>query len=192
MLRVRFNFGAQIFEKQQYDINIRNEDDEPLWLVHPARNVDMAVVPITFTDDQLSVINPHPINTLVTSELAVHIGMDVFILGYPLGTGPPGYPVWKRGSVASEPDLARLTTDYLLVDTASRPGMSGGPVILRSSGHHVLANGDVSNEPKFLTRFIGVYSGRLVTKSQLDAQLGQVWPAEFIDEIIAGNKRDGD
>lgn len=191
-LRVRFNFGTKIFVKQPYDIRIRDSDDQPLWLVHPARNIDIAVVPIPFSREQLSVVNLCPINAITTSDLAVCIGMDVFVLGYPLGAGPPGYPVWKRGSIASEPDLVRLTTDYLLVDTASRPGMSGGPVILRSWGHHILANGAVSTEPKFLTKFIGVYSGRLTTKNPVDVQLGLVWPAEFIDEIIAGDKRDID
>lgn len=192
MLRVRFNFAGQIFEKQQYDIAIRDWDDRPLWLAHPARNVDIAVIPLTFTEDQLKVINLRPINTLTTVDLAIYIGMDVFILGYPLGSGPPGYPVWKRGSIASEPDLVRMTTDYLLVDTASRPGMSGGPVIRRSWGNHLLANGDVSTEPKFYTRFVGVYSGRLITKNPEDAQLGRVWPGEFIDEIIACDTRDND
>jgi hypothetical protein len=43
-----------------------------------------------------------------------------------------------RGRVASEPDLVRLTKDYLLVDTASRPGTAGSPVILRSWGNHLV------------------------------------------------------
>lgn len=191
-LCVRFNFAAQIFEKQPYEIPIRDDDDKPLWLVHPGRNIDIAVVPLTFTADQLAVLNLYPLNELTSADLAVYIGMDVFVLGYPFGAGPPAYPIWKRGSIASEPDLVRMTTDYLMVDTASRPGMSGGPVIMRSWGYHLLANGDVSTEPKFFTRFIGVYSGRLPSKDASEAQIGQVWPGEFIHEIIAGNKLDKD
>jgi hypothetical protein len=74
--------------------------------------------------------------------------LEVFILGYPFPIELPGYPVWKRGRIASEPDLASLAPalgssgrrkvkfgahprDYLLADTASRPGMSGAPVIRR-------------------------------------------------------------
>jgi hypothetical protein len=134
MLRVLFNFGQQIFEKQRYDIKIRDDDDKPLWLAHPGRNVDIAVIPLHLTDDQRMLVNLRPINELTVTGLAVYVGMDVFILGDPFGGGPPAYPIWKRGSIASEPDLVRLTTDYLLVDTASRPGMSGAPVILRSWG----------------------------------------------------------
>jgi hypothetical protein len=192
MLRVRFNFGQRIFEKQQFDIKIRNDEDKPLWLVHPARNVDVAVIPLLLTQDQLRVVDLRPINELSVAGLATYIGMDVFILGYPFGAGPPAYPIWKRGSIASEPDLVRLTTDYLLVDTASRPGMSGAPVILRSWSNHIVKPNVAARDDITATKFIGVYSGRLHTRNPSDAQIGMVWPAEVINEIIAGNRIDED
>jgi hypothetical protein len=37
---------------------------------------------------------------------------------------------------------------------------------------------------------LGSTPGRLATKNPSDAQIGIVWPGEFIDEIIAGAKRD--
>jgi len=129
VLRVHFNIRAQEFGKMRSDITIRDDDNRPRWLVGPHRKVDIAVIPLPI-DPNDPMVNLHPINMLTTSDLGVFIGLDVFILGYPFGLQPPGYPVWKRGSIASEPDLVSLTDDYLLVDTASRPGMSGGPVIL--------------------------------------------------------------
>lgn len=192
MLRARFNFARQIFEKQQFDIRIRDNNDRPLWLVHPARNIDVAVVPLLLNEDQKRLVNLQPINELTVTGLAVYIGMEVFILGYPFGAGPPAYPIWKRGSIASEPDLVRLTTDYLLVDTASRPGMSGAPVILRSWGNHIVQANIAARDDMVATKFIGVYSGRLRTKDPSDAQIGMVWPAEFINEIIIGNMLDTD
>jgi hypothetical protein len=125
------------------------------------------------------------------ADLAVKIGMDVFVLGYPFGADPPGFPVWKRGSIASEPHLTRPGPGYMLVDTASRPGMSGAPVIRRSRSQHFMEDG--TNRPlasNSLTRFIVVYSGRLHTKDPSDAQIGMVWPAEDIEEIIGGAKLD--
>ena len=80
-----------LFEKQEYTIKIRDDDDQPLWLTHPARNVDIAVIPMTFSEDQLKVINLYPISELTSSDLPVYIGMDVFILGYPFGAGSPAY-----------------------------------------------------------------------------------------------------
>jgi Trypsin-like peptidase domain len=193
MLRLRFNLASQDFWKQQYDIKIRDDEDRPLWLVHPARKVDIAVVPLLLTEDQLKIVNLYPMNKLTSSDLAVYIGMEVFILGYPFGPAPPAYPIWKRGSIASEPDLAPLTDGFLRVDTASRPGMSGGPVILRSWSNHLLEDGiNLPLDGKMRTRFIGVYSGRLQAKDDLDTQIGTVWPPEAINEIIACNTRDTD
>ena len=116
--------------------------------------------------------------------------MEVFVLGYPFEIKPPAYPVWKRGSIASEPQLARLTTDYMLVDTASRPGMSGAPVIRRSWTNHMVEPGVVALVDTPLNKFIGVYSGRVPTDHPYEAQIGLAWDGSLIDEIIAGNIRD--
>ena len=80
----------------------------PCGFVHPARNVDIAVIPLVLSENQRALVNLYPMNEITVTGLAVYIGMDVFILGYPFGAGPPAYPIWKRGSIASEPDLARL------------------------------------------------------------------------------------
>jgi hypothetical protein len=130
-----------------------------------------------------------PVNELAPGKIAIMIGMDVFILGYPFGSKPPAFPVWKRGSIASEPDLVRLSTGYYLVDTASRPGMSGSPVILRSWSNHILESNmwTASNDKLPIDRVIGVYSGRLRPE---DAQIGIVWHVEYIDQIIDSGRRD--
>jgi hypothetical protein len=124
------------------------------------------------------------------SDLSLSIGLDVFILGYPFGIGPSGYPIWKRGSIASEPEVLTENQPYILVDTASRPGMSGSPVIRRSWSNHTFSNGDVITRPGAATKFVGIYSGRLNTVDPKDAQLGRVWPAFFVPEILSGNRRD--
>jgi hypothetical protein len=36
ILRALFNIQAGSFDKQQWDITIRDDNDKPLWLVHPA------------------------------------------------------------------------------------------------------------------------------------------------------------
>jgi hypothetical protein len=186
MLRVQFNTRQQEFGKKHFDITIRGADNEPLWYVHPVsrRRADIAAVPLCISPDD-PIVNLYPMNMIETDlDLAIHIGMDVFILGYPFTVGPPGFPVWKRGSIASEPDLAALDQGYLLVDTASRPGMSGAPVIRRSWGAHLMRNGSVLDNMAYETKFIGVYSGRLHTKDQSDAQLGMVWLPRYIEDIV--------
>jgi hypothetical protein len=124
VLRMHFNIQTGSFAKQQWNVEVRNDNDEPRWLVHPHKQVDIAVLPIPLIPEDLK-ITLYPLNVLANQKLRIEIGMEVFILGYPFGIELPAYPVWKRGSIASEPDLVRLTTNYMLVDTASRPGMSG-------------------------------------------------------------------
>ena len=76
------------------------------------------------------------------------------------------------------------------MDTVSRPGMSGAPVIQRSWGNHLLPNNAMVTDGRNRTKFLGVYSGRVSTDHPHEAQIGLVWDKSYIDEIIAGNTRD--
>jgi hypothetical protein len=74
-----------------------------------------------------------------------------------------------------------------------KTGHVGRTVILRSWSNHLLEDGiNLPLDGKMRTRFIGVYSGRLQAKDNLDTQIGMVWPPEAINEIIACNMRDTD
>jgi hypothetical protein len=192
MIRAHFNTRLMDFGKQQIDISIRDHNNRPRWYAHPmrGRGSDVVAIPLPISRDD-PVVNFYPINTLKSeADLAVRIGMDVFILGYPFGYSPPGFPVWKRGSIASEPDLVHFGPGYHLVDTASRPGMSGAPVILRSWGMHYLEGDAISSDSTPQSKFIGVYSGRLHTHEKTDAQIGMVWPVRDIEDIVSMEKRD--
>ena len=96
----------------------------------------------------------------------------------------------ERGSIASEPDLTKSGAGFMLVDTASRPGMSGAPVIRRSWAAHFLNDDAISSDSTPQSKFIGVYSGRLHTDDPSDAQIGMVWPASDIDDIIDAGQLD--
>jgi hypothetical protein len=181
--------GKNIGDKHQLGFRLREDSGEANWLVHPTHKRKIDVVGIPLTGDLVSSIHFYSINKMGSPDLLVGIGMDVFVLGYPFGPGKTGLPVWKRGSIASEPDLVPHVENYLLVDTASRPGMSGSPVILRTYGTHI-SRGEITLTPGPANKFIGVYSGRLHTQDPLDAQIGMVWSATFIDEIIDGGLKE--
>ena len=89
-LRVLFNLGFQQFGKQEHLITIRDDDARPCWLVHPNRNVDVAVLPLPY-DGTDPVFALNPINGSADPDLFVGVGMDCFVLGYPFGIEPPGY-----------------------------------------------------------------------------------------------------
>jgi hypothetical protein len=187
-LRALFYPREPRFDTFPLNVPLRDSDDYPTWLFHPIhkRKVDVVAIPLLRPDGEWTY---RPINRLPRVQLSIQIGMDVFILGFPFGSPPPSFPIWKRGSMASEPELVRLGEKFYLVDTASRPGMSGGPVVLRSYGAHLTEGGtSITDEPA--TRFLGIYSGRLKTRDSEDAQLGRVWPESFITEIIDAHTRD--
>lgn len=159
---------------------------EPVWLEHALRRaVDCVAVPVPALGEQSYTL---PINEIdFTAALPGQVGEECFIVGYPLGLEGPGRtPIWKRGSIANEPQIDGPSFPrYVLVDTATREGMSGSPVIIRHSGFF--------SETKELTRdgvvgtvenLFGVYSGRL-GKDQFGAQLGRVWKIDCVKEIFS-------
>jgi hypothetical protein len=75
----------------------------------------------------------------------------------------------------------------MYIDSATRPGMSGSPVLLIEKRPACLFEGDINKPNKFsrnYTKFVGVYSGRFVD-DELKAELGIVWKYTVIDEIIS-------
>jgi hypothetical protein len=187
-IRAWFNQKNALGQKVAKVLAIRDQDNSPLWLVHPdhKNKIDVVALPLeSFADVEM-----YPINAMSHDDLSIQIGMDVFVLGYPFGIGPGGLPVWKRGSVATEPQLSPGNQLHIFIDTASRPGMSGSPVIRRSWATHMMQSGDVSMGAGTATKFVGVYSGRIASQDPLDASLGLTWPASFVSEIIFGAKVD--
>lgn len=119
-------------------------------------------------------------------DLLITPAMDVFILGYPLGISKQlTFPIWKRASIASEPHYPIVNESIILVDTATREGMSGSPVVALSFSSGLMADGNVTFGKKYYHRLIGVYSGRYGADDELAAQLGIVWKKELLDEMLS-------
>jgi hypothetical protein len=121
-------------------------------------------------------------------DFEVMVGDDVFVLGFPLGLHGGGpFPIWKRASIASEPEIDLDGLPKLLIDTATRKGMSGSPVIAVRRG---LTNPRGTSGFSDATiigmaeTFLGIYSGR-VDDDPLGAQIGIVWKASVVEEIIS-------
>jgi hypothetical protein len=80
VLRTLFNIQTGDFAKQRWNIPIRDSDDNPLWLVHPLRRVDVGVLPLPSPPPGINVTF-YPLNALANAQLRIEIGMEVFILG---------------------------------------------------------------------------------------------------------------
>jgi hypothetical protein len=151
---------------------------------HPLGSfVDIAALPVSLHE----YVIPFFLNEQEFDDrISIYPGQDVFIIGYPLGviTGKP-LPIWKRGTIASEPYIPIDGVQKMLIDTASRKGMSGSFVIAEHTGIFSPGGAEMSDDSWIGTgrKILGIYSGRLGA-SDIEAQLGIVWWRHLIDEVI--------
>lgn len=151
------------------------------------RKFDIAAVPIDL--DEFSNNGSHPCCLSArTADLGIGLSVtqDVFVVGFPgydFYTG--AVPIWKRGTIASEPNISLNGLPCYLIDTATRGGMSGSPVYARfeteitlQGGFRIRPNGA---GPFF--ELVGIYSSRLIGQAG-EFHLGRVWKPSAILEML--------
>lgn len=179
----------------EFSLNLYEDEEhqKPKWLIHPeyGYKVDVVAMEILDLSTYTGILKFYPINKFdYSEEFPIRVSDDVFILGYPFNvTGGSDLPIWKRGSIATEPSIDIDNLPKYLIDTASRSGMSGSPVVMQRSGFHMSGNQISTTDILGVIRnFAGIYSGRIGAKDNFDVQLGIVWKPHVIEEIIKGNR----
>lgn len=194
-IRIYFPTEGKIEEPDIVDYPLKDESENKYhWLEHPQKNhVDVAVLPIDWKDEHAtySVSQINKSYGISDFPSGFYVGQEAFILGYPRGIkGGAGLPIWKRATIAVEAYIAMEDSKLkLLVDAATREGMSGSPVIVAGApDYSVLFDGKMQpiNIRPFKL-FLGVYSGRIAGQDELASQLGIVWKEQAIREIIEAN-----
>jgi hypothetical protein len=159
------------------------------WLEHPVhgRDVDVAAIDVTSLVAGTLVRHANDVESDAVLDLAA--AQDVFIVGFPFGiiAGAPA-PLWKRGTIALDPKFDPGGLPKLLVDTATRQGMSGSVAIARHiivGTPYKLKDGTDGPLAIFARKdvVIGVYSGRHYPDLE-KAQLGIVWKRETIEDTV--------
>lgn len=180
---------SEYVERVMLDVPLYN-DRAPVWLEHPIHHemVDVVAIPVTIPEGQ-DVCYVEDRIEMHNENTHANIKDDVFILGFPFGISEgEGFPIWKRASIASEPALDIHELPLMYVDTASRPGMSGSPVIYKEKRPVSLGkkdtNGGLIVESNYFMEFVGVYSGRIGVEDEVKAQLGKVWKKQSIEDIV--------
>jgi hypothetical protein len=145
------------------------------WLEHPTlgSGADLAALPLDHTEN----VQFYPLDmNLAISDIALGPGDPVSIVGFPFGLAQEaGLPIWKTGTVASDLDINFDRKPVFLVDTTSRPGMSGSPAYaVRTGAYHTASAGAVITAGS-ARRFLGVYSEQIPA-----AEVGGVWKAEAV------------
>jgi len=178
-----------ICRREELQLYSDDRMENPSWYEHPVygRAVDVVVIPLP--DALANGYKLFPLNSIAfDTEYKEEVADDAFVVGYPFSdTTYLQLPIWKRASIASEPDVDIDRLPKLFIDTATRPGLSGSPVIMQRVGIHGMDGKQVTPSTVIgrIRSFLGVYSGR-IGSDELKAQLGIVWKARVISEIIEG------
>lgn len=154
---------------------------DPLWREHPVHRhaVDVVALKLTQLDD-LDVYVHDPWAS--SPGVAIGVASGLSIVGFPFGiTGGGGLGVWVQGTIATEPSLDFDGMPKFLIDSRTRPGQSGSPVLAYHAGGAVpMQDGSTAVLGGPVEQFVGVYSGRISDKSDL----GFVWKATALCDIV--------
>lgn len=166
------------------------------WIEHPRGGcvIDLAALPLVDIPDEAEVISSADLRP--TQNMKLEVGMDVFIIGFPYGiTGGGGIlPVWKKGTIATEPYVLLDDLPKFLVDSSTRLGMSGSPVFSYATGTYRTTDNEVvqSFGPQPPYNFVGVLSAHIGSGNAAKPlpELAVIWHAQAVSEMM-GNPRPG-
>jgi len=173
-----------------YSVRLHDKSEFPLWVQHEeGQYYDIAAIElpdeIPITGDS---VLPHK---LENPSILMNHGTELHAMGFPMGLSlQGGYPVWKRGTIAGHPQIQTDGSPVMLVDMATREGMSGSPVFIVQYGQQYSwdKNGIFGFHAGLPYRFMGIYSGRYGEDNQhpaeFAAQLGRVWWPHLVEEML--------
>ena len=170
----------------------------PVWITNPDfPEADMALIPIVqplCQDCKVFGISEQ----WATPKMLIRPATTVTLVGYPYGYYDikNALPIWKTGTVASEPAIDFDGKPLLLVDVSAFPGMSGSPVFAIASGIYEKADGSAVT-PGSVREFLGIYasmqmvgkdkfleqiahSAKLGIRDYESLEIGHVWKAKLV------------
>ncbi len=122
---------GHVYSRWPMTITVRNEG-KPLWTRHP--DVDIATIFIDLPEKAAT--KPISIEQIANEahvvEKTVRVGRDTWIPCYPakLEANEAGWPVLRKGSIASHPLTPVKSTKTMLIDYRAFGGDSGAPVAM--------------------------------------------------------------
>ena len=188
----------------QVEIRLNEQDgNDPCWKEHPehGRAVDVVAVDVedTFSKDNHT-FNAVNGGTRFDERFHGSVTDDVFVIGYPLGLSGSksergAMPIYKRGSIASEPMVDFDQRPCLLIDCRTFSGMSGSPVVVSHSGIW-MPEGKMTDDAVIGTveNLLGVYSGRMTNPMYAasggpSSDIGVVWKMRTVQQVVEDGVR---
>lgn len=131
------------------------------------------------------------LNDCPEKDWSNYISADCFVIGYPSGIDAGNLPVWKRGTIASEPEVSVNNQNITLIDAQSFSGMSGGPVISYKSVGSTTQTDHLMID-HLAVAFHGLYAGRYCPDGEKSGQLGYFYKKEEVLALIESDKSVGE
>ncbi len=170
------------FARTEVPLKIRAEK-KPLWVKHP--EVDVAALKLALpVGKKISALDLDQIAAESTIRGGgLRAADEVWILCYPaqLEANGAGFPIIRRGTVASFPLMPINRNKTFLVDYSSFGGDSGGPVVAGNHKQRALLVGLVHGQHRETTKTTSPTEERTVHRS---LGLGIILHAEFIRQTI--------
>ncbi|MBR2803199.1 trypsin-like peptidase domain-containing protein [Candidatus Saccharibacteria bacterium] len=180
-----------LVKEQRVSLLLSDTSNTPLWSHDKESAVDIAVMELSPNNaNAIRKLGWHAINEIPSQEdLLLEVTDSVFIVGYPYGKRASmeynAMPIYKSGSIASEPALSYFPgRKSFLIDSITRPGMSGSPVIAVSHNGYI-SDKVICIDGSTYYKFLGIYSGRIDGDMKGESSLGIVWDKSLIFKIIA-------
>src|SRR5712691_1347710 len=177
---------------------------QPVWIQSASvPEADLAIIPIpaeAFKDCKLSCLSKE---WITSGNMKLRPTTPITLIGYPYGyfDRTNALPIWKTGSIASEPDIDFEGKPLLTIDVSAFPGMSGAPALAIAYGIYETEDG--GSTAGGARRFVGIYASMQMLREQKfleefhgnkpqlgitlaeSLQIGHVWKARLVDELVS-------
>lgn len=175
---IKINYHSNNLGKWVSGIEDIVRDGKPLWheTQFDGKLTDIITLPLNNIPVNAKI---YPLNLdFDKTDMLPSPGGTVFVIGYPFGYSLDGFPVWKTGHIASDPDIDANGFPAILIDATTRPGMSGSPVFIKSNSYIDKAGSNRYGPEAIL--FLGIYSAQ-----QFDSELGYIWKPVVVRKLIS-------
>ena len=186
------------------DLPLFTKNGKRLWLAcgsFPEADVAIIPVPVKCRENlKVSCLD----ETTAKPVMKTRPTTPIALIGYPYGLYDKknALPIWKSGTIASEPDVDFEGKPVFLVDISAFPGMSGSPAFAYASGGYDTLDGGVAVTPGITRQFMGIYASMTMRHEKRfleqftnttgvgitdkeSLQIGHVWKAKLITDTIA-------
>jgi hypothetical protein len=199
-LKLRLHTDASDIRKNGvYVAALYDRAGRPCWLEHPVYGARVDVVALPLSASRLRsefVVTPFGAESHIPEDVAIQVGEDVVVMGYPLGLHDVEYnlPLVGRGTLASFYPIPFEGHPYFLIECRLHAGCSGSPVLTKPGGV-LQARGVTLNlylNPGIY--LLGVSSARVEKAPRRGGEealgLNAVWFTYLIPEIISQERGD--